>query len=179
MPPQNTLQQEAMRNFALQDIFLTDSNVWSSRKLALGATIKDPTVEFRLSEQSEVAVIEVETPEKSPKFAVHYFVGTFVRLCSGPIPAGEANEDQLVATVAATFLVRYLSDIAPTRDMLQAFNENAVHHAWPYWRELVESMTTRLRVPTVIIPMRVPGTGAGGAISTHPEMSQGDEVSTN
>jgi hypothetical protein len=159
MSPDNLLQQEAMRQFAIQDVFLCDSTVWSSRKLALGSPVNNPSIEYGLSEQSEVTVSEVETSEHTRKFAIQYFVGTFVRICTGPIPVGQANEDQLVATLAATFLARYLSDSAPSPDMLQAFNENAVHHVWPYWREYIESMTTRLRVPTVIIPMRAPGAG--------------------
>jgi hypothetical protein len=96
-------------------------------------------------------------------FAIQYFVGTFVSVIAGPAPEGEPSEDQLVATVAATFLVRYLSDMQPTEQMLQAFNDNAIHHAWPYWREYVESITTRLRVPTVVIPLRVVATPAPSA----------------
>ena len=157
MSSENPLH-EAMRKFAIQDVFLCDSNVWSSRKIALGAPIKDPSVNFKLNENTECAVLEVDGVDNTRVFAIQYFVGTFVRVIAGPAPEGEPNEDQLVATIAATFLVRYLSETQPSENMLKAFNDNAIHHAWPYWREYVESITTRLRVPTVVIPLRVVAT---------------------
>jgi hypothetical protein len=116
--------------------------------------VQDPAVQFKLNEQTEVTVVEVEG-DADKAFAIQYFVGTFVGISAGQPPEGDPSDDKLVATVAATFLVRYLSDTAPTQDMLQAFNDNAVHHAWPYWREYLSSVTTRLRVPTVVLPVRV------------------------
>ncbi len=166
MSSENPLQ-EAMRKFAIQDVFLCDSNVWSSRKIALGAPIKDPSVNFRLNENTECTVLDVDA-DSTKMFAIQYFVGTFVRVVAGPMPEGEPNEDQLVATIAATFLVRYLSETQPSEQMLQSFNDNAIHHAWPYWREYIESITTRLRVPTVVIPLRVTS-GPSPAVIAPPE----------
>jgi hypothetical protein len=152
-----SLLQEAKQKFAIQDVFLCDSKVWSSRTLGLGQPVADPAVQFRLDENNECGVAEVTGPNEAKMFGVHYFIGTNVRVFSGQVREGESSDDKVVATIAATFLVRYLTDTAPSEELLQAFNDHAVHHIWPYWREYVESTTTRLRVPTVVIPLRVVG----------------------
>jgi hypothetical protein len=149
------LLDEAKRKFAIQDVFLCDSKVWSSRKLALGLPVADPSVQYKLDQNNECAVVEVEGPNATKVYGIQYFVGTNVSILTGQVREGEPSEDQLVATIAATFLVRYLSETAPSEEMVQVFNDHAVHHIWPYWREYVESTTTRLRVPTVVLPLRV------------------------
>jgi hypothetical protein len=151
------LIEEAKRKFAIQDIFLCDTKVWSSRTLGLGQPVSDPSVQFKLDENNDCGVAEITGPNEAKMFGVHYFVGTNVRVLAGQAREGESSDDNVVATIAATFLVRYLTDTSPSQEMLQAFNDHAVHHIWPYWREYVESMTTRLRVPTVVIPLRVVG----------------------
>jgi hypothetical protein len=146
--------EQAKHKFAIQDVFLCDANVWSSRKLALGTEIREPVVQFKLAGENECNVTEIDGPNGTKIFAVQYFVGTSVRLLQGGDPEKEPSEDQLVATVNATFVARYMSDTEPSQNMIQAFNDHAVHHVWPYWREYVESTTARLRVPTVVIPLR-------------------------
>jgi hypothetical protein len=149
------LVEEAKRKFSIQDVFLCDSKVWSSRTLGLGQAVADPSVQFKLDENNECGVAEVTGPNDVKMFGVHYFVGTNVRVLAGQEREGESSDDKVVATIAATFLVRYLTDAAPSQELLQAFNDHAVHHVWPYWREYVESTSTRLRVPTVVLPLRV------------------------
>ena len=150
-----TLLQEAQRKFAIQDIFLCDSKLWSSRKLGLGSPVTDPSVQFKLDENNECSVVEAPGLDDAKIYGVQYFVGTTVKIFSGQVRDNELAEDKLVATIAATFLVRYVTDASPSLEMLQAFNDNAVHHVWPFWREYIESATTRLRVPTVVIPLRI------------------------
>jgi preprotein translocase subunit SecB len=37
---------------------------------------------------------------------------------------------------------------------IEAFAEvNAVHNAWPYWRELVQNVTVRMQLPPLILPL--------------------------
>jgi hypothetical protein len=146
--------EQAKRSFAIQDIFVCESNIWSSKKLALGLEIANPVVQYKLSESNECSVTRIDDANGQTIFAVHFFVGTLVRILAGGMPNKEPGEDQLVATIDATFLARYMSDANPTPEMLQAFNDHAVHHVWPYWREYIESTTTRLRVPLVVIALR-------------------------
>ena len=45
-----------------------------------------------------------------------------------------------------------LTSIAPEK--LQAFGEiNGVHNAWPYFREVVQSMSTRMGLPSMTVPL--------------------------
>jgi hypothetical protein len=156
----DNLLEEAKRKFAIQDVFLCESKVWSNRQLALGSVIQDPGVQYKLDEKNECAVTEGNGPTGLKMYFVQYFVGTSVRVFAGH--DGENNEDKLVATIAATFVVRYVSESAPSEELIAAFNDHAIHHAWPYWREYVESTTTRIRVPTVVLPLRVVATPASG-----------------
>ncbi len=50
------------------------------------------------------------------------------------------------------------SDFRVTRPELNAFAKvNGVYNAWPYFRELVQSMTLRMDLPPIVLPVfRVP-----------------------
>lgn len=77
-----------------------------------------------------------------------------------------ASDDQPIAEedmkllVAGTFMVRYAvregdDDRTPLthNDILAFANFNAAVNAWPYWREFVQSMTSRMEIPTVTVPL--------------------------
>jgi hypothetical protein len=76
-------------------------------------------------------------------------------------------------TLTAVYYLMYesgssLADVAP--DKLKAFiGVNAVHNAWPYWRELVQSTMTRMGLPPVTVPLlklRAPSQSAAGATTS-------------
>lgn len=89
---------------------------------------------------------------------VRYYVGTGLRILGENVDPKDPNipRDKLIADIEATFVVRYvvIGDTRPTDPMLEVFNDNAVHHVWPYWREFLQAATVRLRVPPVVLPMR-------------------------
>lgn len=61
-----------------------------------------------------------------------------------------------VMEVKALFLLRYsiASDRQFASEVLEAFaGLNAPLHCWPYWRELVHSMASRMGLPGLIIPL--------------------------
>ncbi len=64
--------------------------------------------------------------------------------------------DQRVADIEAEFLVVYRTDATsafPT-DALRHFAElNGTYNTWPYWRELVQNMTTRAGMPGITVPV--------------------------
>ena len=62
-----------------------------------------------------------------------------------------------VFEVAAVYRVVYSSDTALTElsfDNLKTFAAvNAVHNVWPYWRELVQSVVSRMGLPPLTVPL--------------------------
>ena len=80
--------------------------------------------------------------------------------------ADSPDEPVVSLHVVATFLVQYSIKEVDEQPRLidqpvevkstdiHAFSDfNATFNAWPYWREFVQSMTGRMGLPTVIIPV--------------------------
>jgi preprotein translocase subunit SecB len=64
--------------------------------------------------------------------------------------------DNIVMTIEASFCVSYiikaLSDVN-TNDIEQFSKINPIYNLWSYWREFVQSMTTRMGFPLLTIPL--------------------------
>ena len=70
------------------------------------------------------------------------------------------KKEQFKLLVAGTFLLRYglkAKNVAKTdikqSDIVAFAKFNATVNAWPYWREFVQSMTSRMEIPTVTVPL--------------------------
>jgi hypothetical protein len=58
--------------------------------------------------------------------------------------------------ISAEFVIRYSlnSTEGLTKEHYDAFAElNGIHNGWPYWREYVQSVTTRMGFPPLAIPV--------------------------
>ena len=63
------------------------------------------------------------------------------------------------------------SDIKFTQDQLVAFGAlNGVFNAWPYCREFVQSMSTRMGLPALTIPVHRPN-AVGVATGSPPDVA--------
>jgi hypothetical protein len=82
--------------------------------------------------------------------------------------------------ITVTFAMTYLMPDAGAYpdDVLDEFARiNAVFNAWPYWREYVQSTTSRMNLPPMVLPvMRVPAPAtrnASPAVDAKPAMVEG------
>lgn len=67
-----------------------------------------------------------------------------------------AAANTFVTRVSATFRLQYRLTSAEGLDKrhYDAFGRlNGMFNAWPYWREFVQSMTVRMGLPTLIVPL--------------------------
>lgn len=84
-------------------------------------------------------------------------VFVYVELKCEASPGGEARvESGALVDLTATLLVTYRLEGAHAypRDALQQFADlNGTYNAWPYWRELVQSMTTRAGLSGITAPV--------------------------
>ena len=74
-------------------------------------------------------------------------------------PSEGEHLEAAVVEIMATFLATYTLPDAQTypADALRHFADlNGTYNAWPYWRELVQSMTGRAGMPGVTVPVFTP-----------------------
>ena len=68
----------------------------------------------------------------------------------------EKEQDNVIFTIEASFVLTYECNSPELLDegTIEAFAKtNGVYNAWPYWRELAQSMTLRMGLPTVTLPV--------------------------
>ena len=69
------------------------------------------------------------------------------------------NEESIIAVVEANMYAQYVEPDEDDREdldpaILDEFGRtNALYHVWPYWREHVQTVLSRLRLPPIIVPM--------------------------
>jgi hypothetical protein len=66
------------------------------------------------------------------------------------------KEESAFLTIAADFLLVYsITDVSDLDDAsFRSFAElNGTYNAWPYWREFVQNITSRMDLPTLTIPV--------------------------
>ena len=77
----------------------------------------------------------------------------------GPLSGAAETTQELVdkspVLIEATFLLTYaIENEGPTEREAEAFAAaTATYNVWPYWREFVQSMTTRMGLPGITIPL--------------------------
>lgn len=69
---------------------------------------------------------------------------------------------EIVAQLSLTYDCPKATDFSPAH--LEAFGQaNGVFNAWPYWREFVQSTTTRMGLPPLVAPSLKPGIAESGS----------------
>ncbi len=83
----------------------------------------------------------------------------------------DASENKAAILIQARFRLVYesASAVKVTKEQLVAFGwMTATFNAWPYWREFVQSMTTRMGLPALTVPLfslegiKITGSGSDG-----------------
>src|SRR5687768_14841360 len=142
MSIEQTLLRQLQHSLVLQDVYVRKADakiIGEFDPKAEPAT--DCSIQLRFSVESAEHKV-APTDEPSPSI-VRYSVDTglrFVQKC-----ADQANEPTVIAEITAVFVVDYLVRDASviTEASLKAFEENALHHAWPYWREFIHTSSGR------------------------------------
>ena len=74
--------------------------------------------------------------------------------------ASEGRPLEILATYLVAYSVESFEGL--TDEELDAFaGINGVYTAWPYWREFVQNMTSRLDIPVLTVPAYYPPNGPG------------------
>jgi hypothetical protein len=94
------------------------------------------------------------------------------------------SPEEVFVRVEARYAISYAleSDEGLTRKNFDAFgHRNAVYNVWPYWREFVQSMTSRMALPPLTLPVFRLGVSrfehdAGGLPRPHIKQLRGPEA---
>lgn len=108
------------------------------------------------------ASIEAFDPIEGGSRKIVYEMFTGVRVLRGTVDTlkrfnNEEVESYVLATIEASFYVSYdevsLGQANLDDECLEAFGKaNVPHNLWPYWREVVQSVCSRMGLPRLILP---------------------------
>jgi preprotein translocase subunit SecB len=71
---------------------------------------------------------------------------------------GQVDDDKVVFDLEATYLLVFSSQELVSDEFFEIFKDmNLAVHTWPFFRELVSSMTGRTSLPTLTLPLRITG----------------------
>jgi len=98
--------------------------------------------------------------EKTFRFEVNEeenIIGVFIRFVLNAFGEEvEQKKENSFLNIGATFLLLYRINGMEGLDntAFKSFAElNGTYNAWPYWREFVQSITSRMELPTLTIPV--------------------------
>jgi hypothetical protein len=92
-----------------------------------------------------------EMPKRHPE---HLFVYVDLNFAASAPTGDDTGPDRVV--LEATYLLVYMlkADAEKPEDALQHFAElNGTYNVWPYWRELVQTVTGRVGLAAITVPV--------------------------
>lgn len=145
---------QAMRRPNPLELAVPVSEVVQIRNVVLCRSLVDGDSSIFVERRNYAVKIEVPSVEHHIDLKQHMLavVPSFSLVASragndGPSP---------VLTIKASFILEYTlpPSVEFEEEQLKAFSmTNGVYNAWPYWREYVQSTTTRMGLPPIIVPV--------------------------
>ena len=168
--PAETLAK-AQRGLALLSIFLRKSDCDIAESFT--PPFHSATAQIAAQVGNSVPRIRVtDVPNQDASLAGQRFVEYFidVKATFSLPPTGEAfDEKSIIAHVGATFCVIYELKTELSAEELSAFGTiNGIYHLWPYWREHLNNMCTRMMLPPLVLPMMNPSPSTKNASAAPP-----------
>lgn len=98
--------------------------------------------------------------EEAARFEINQeenIIGVFIQFALNAFGEGvEHKKENSFLNIRTTFLLLYKINSMEGLDdtAFRSFAElNGTYNAWPYWREFVQSITSRMELPTLTIPV--------------------------
>ncbi len=139
------LYREMMSGLTLQKVLLTENNV-----------LRNPD----LSPEDAIVEVEKETQYQIREEDKRDF--RFVEIITVKSSTDEGEEKKEIFTISGRFLLQYRSPIEVNEELMEMFSgRNLSVHSWPYLREFIQSMSTRMGLPPMLLPLLLPKPQAG------------------
>jgi hypothetical protein len=140
--------EEAKECLRLQIIKYRSSNCFLNAKYRAEELAIDTTVQESFHYTSSLAITQIENPDGQAAVLNIYEYHTGIRLM--PKEYDESDAPEPILEIRAVFDVEYISETELAAEPLREFaKSNVGYHVWPYWREFVQSTTTRLNVDPI------------------------------
>jgi hypothetical protein len=152
----------AVEAFEIEDVFLIASECRVARELNPQAPILEFGYGFNGGIGPEVLVQQRgDADGANPVFILRYYVNAEVRILKPEVRAEKQEdftEENTLAYIRLEVATDYrgLEELVRNPEVVGSFSRNAYYHAWPYLREEVHAMCSRLRVPRITLPMMKP-----------------------
>jgi hypothetical protein len=163
--------RRAIDVLTIQDVYLRECKATLAEQYEPKYSQGNATTNFGWgAKRAELAKIQdVTTNQELLIWKVHFYTRVRIfRSALDNVPADYAPKpEEILATIEATFVAEYqLKDPTVGPEALGAFSQhNVAYHIWPYWREHIMDVTSRMLLPRVTLPMHV--FKAGGPTKSH------------
>ncbi len=155
----NDAIQQVIGRLTIDDVAHLNGRYWVEQEY-LTRLHEEPSIRLQLrSHFSDWDLDELQSPnnEVLRRYRFAYELG--LRILEGNDEDEQSDEESVVAVVEASMYAQYVEPSANDRheldsEVLTEFGRtNALYHVWPYWREHVQAVLSRLRLPPVTVPM--------------------------
>lgn len=154
----NDLLNKVIECTSIRDVYMEGGMSSFENKFDPKVGVQKLSVQYKIGADRYDVMDVGEEDERETILRVHVTAG--VRF------VGDETEDEhenkledlgarIKAEIVANFVAEYsLNDKELSKEALSEFSvRNASFHVWPYWREYLHSMTGRMRLPEVVLPM--------------------------
>lgn len=154
----DSLLRKAQDGLKLLDIQMHKFGGWVAKGYEPRAS-DDEAVAFQTKRTvSGSSLLEITSSEGEASYIYRVDVEFGIRYIE---PADDAEDKEpdptILALIEAGYHIDYALKDTELKDNTEALDVfatiNAPHHAWSFWREYVDSQTSRMRLPKYILPM--------------------------
>ena len=144
------ITEAGVDHFRLADIYLLESESRMTRDSHPSQLQNNLTFQYRIIQDDTCQKIEDDKG-----IVIWRFFNTFeARFIKKNIQ--EETEGAVIASIRAMFVSEYNQVKDADENLARMFgNMHAIYHAWPYWREFLQNMCSRHRLPNVMLPMLI------------------------
>ncbi|MGP9679599.1 hypothetical protein ACT3TC_13295 [Halomonas sp. AOP27-A1-41] len=152
-----SLLRKAQDGLSLLDIQMHRFDGWVSEDYEPRASSDDSGIAFQTKKLvKSTSLLEITGSEVEATYIFRVDIDLGVRYTE-PVSGDEEAEPCLLAQIEASYYIDYTIQAVDLKDNIDALEEfatkNSPHHVWSFWREYVDSQTSRMRLPKFLLPM--------------------------
>lgn len=148
------LLRQAYEKLSIANVYLNESMTSIDNKFAPHVYTTEEKLNFQYRHDvSERQRMELKSDNDETIYLWRFFAKVGARFV---VPKDDG--DDVKAEIVATFIGEYQqTDLEPlNEEALNIFGkENVLYHVWPYWREYLQNMCARMKLPDVTLPMLI------------------------
>lgn len=151
--------QQIIDRLTIDDVAHARSNYWITDDY-LARPPEELNIRLQLrSHVDHCDVDEIQGPDSVAICRYRFFYDLGLRILDNDVNDDEDSDKGMIAVIESRMYAMYVEQHDSDREkldpvILEEFGKsNALYHVWPYWREYVQAVLTRLRLPAITIPM--------------------------